>query len=405
MNRDEWRIVGYTGLGHGLVHAVEVTFFALLLRIEVAFGVDKFFLGAVATIFALASGATALPAGFLADRIGTKRTLSLSFLAAALTATLVGLAPNQYALAGGLVLLGLTTGLYHPPGIALIAHSVRQRARAVGYHGVAGNLGIAAAPLLAGLSAALISWRLAYFSLAALALVLALIIQMSRLPTLSDQEDALRTATAAGHIPQRTSLAPLLLVYLISVLSGFIYRGSLTFMPAHIEENLHVSVFGHSGTEVAGSLTSLALLTGMVGQYVGGTLSSRFRLESLGLALTAFIVPTLFLVGIGAGLALLLAVAAFIFFYFAAQPMYTSLVASYTAARAIGRSYGVTFLVSLTVGSIAATPAGWIAERWGTAAVYYLMAAVAVLSLLTALVIWRLATSHAPQATLPATAD
>ena len=49
---------------HALVHATELTFAALLLRIEADFGTDLLLLGVLANVGAFAFGFGALPAGF-----------------------------------------------------------------------------------------------------------------------------------------------------------------------------------------------------------------------------------------------------------------------------------------------------------------------------------------------------
>jgi MFS family permease len=128
--------------------------------------------------FSYAFGFAALPSGLLTDRLGTQRVLYLCLGGAGLAGVLVGLSPNVWVLAIGLAALGLAIGLYHPAGISLIAQGVRQRGMALGLHGVAGNLGIAATPLLASVFADAFSWRAAYFFLAGLAVILGLVLRV-----------------------------------------------------------------------------------------------------------------------------------------------------------------------------------------------------------------------------------
>ncbi|MDP2949835.1 MAG: MFS transporter, partial [Chloroflexota bacterium] len=114
MTAAERRLIAYTTIAHALVHTIEVTYAVLLLRIQLEFGTGDVLMGVIASIFGWAFGATAIPAGFLTDRLGSRRVLYYTFVGATGAAVLVGLSPNQWFLAGALALLGLAIGLYHP---------------------------------------------------------------------------------------------------------------------------------------------------------------------------------------------------------------------------------------------------------------------------------------------------
>ena len=388
------RIVLYTALAHALVHTIELTYAALLLRIGAEFGQGKFMLGVIANAFAFTVGAGALPGGFLVDRLGSQRIITFSFLAAAAASLLVGLSPNAFVLGVFLGLLGLGIGLYHPAGLSLIVQGAEKRGLALGYHGVAGNIGAALAPALAVGLAVAIDWRAAYFFLSGLALLLVLILQVIRLPEVISRPAAAPTLAAADRVRSARALVPLFFVYGVSVLNGFIYRGSITFLPAHIQENVHISILGINEAALAGSLTTLALLAGAVGQYFGGSLSQRHALERLAPPLALALVPALLLMGISGGLALVAVSAAFVFFNFSGQPVYNGLIAEYTPQGAIGRSYGISFFAAFGLGSAAASFAGFFAERWGTDSVFLSLAGFALLAMILTLAIWRLASGQ-----------
>jgi MFS family permease len=371
------RIVLYTALAHALVHTIELTYAALLLRIGAEFGQGKFMLGVIANVAAFTFGAGALPAGVLADRLGSQRVITFSFLAAAAASLLVGLSPNAFVLGVFLGLLGLSIGLYHPAGLSIIAQGAEKRGLALGYHGVAGNIGAALAPALAVGLAVAIDWRAAYFFLSGLALLLVLLLRAIHLPEAVSRPAAAPAPADADGVRAARALVPLLLVYGVSVLNGFIYRGSLTFLPAHIEENVHISILGINEAALAGSLTTVALLAGSAGQYFGGSLSQRHVLERLA--------PPLALAAVSA---------AFVFFNFSGQPVYNGLIAEYTPQGAMGRSYGISFFAAFGLGSAAASFAGFFAERWGTGSVFLSLAGFALLVMSLTLVIWRLASGQ-----------
>lgn len=377
---DQARLVAYVSVAHGLVHTIELTYAALLTRIEAEFGGGFLALGAIANVFAFTFGASALPSGFLVDRFGSRRVLVGAFISAAGLSALVAFSPNVWWLAVSLGLLGLAIGLYHPAGISLIAQGAEQRSLAFGYHGVSGNLGIALAPVLAVGLAVAFDWRAAYLMTALLALAVVATLRFLALP-----EGAGEPAT--GDARERPGVAApglaLLVVYAAFVLNGFVYRGSLTFIPTHLEDRL-----GASDAWV-GALTTAALLAGAFGQLAGGALAERYRLERLVPLQAVTLTPALLLIGAVAGYGLVPLVGAFVFVYFAGQPIFTSLIAEYSPQHALGRSYGFTFFAAFGLGSGAATFAGFFADRWGTEAVFFALAGVAALTLVLTLGIWR----------------
>ena len=306
----------------------------------------------------------------------------------------MGLSPNAFVLGVFLGLLGLSIGLYHPAGLSIIVQGAEKRGLALGYHGVAGNIGAALAPAIAVGLAVAIDWRAAYFFLSGLALLLVLLLWAIHLPEVVSRPAAAPAPAAADGVRAARALAPLLLVYGVSVLNGFIYRGSMTFLPAHIQENVHISILGINEAALAGSLTTVALLAGSVGQYFGGSLSQHHALERLAPPMALAVVPALLLMGVSGGLALVAASAAFVFFNFSGQPVYNGLIAEYTPQGAMGRSYGISFFAAFGLGSGAASFAGFFAQRWGTGSVFLSLAGFALLVMSLTLVIWRLASGQ-----------
>jgi MFS family permease len=380
----ERRIVLYTASTHSLIHILEWTYAVLLVDIGDQYGAGFFLLGALSNVFSWAFGFAALPSGLLTDRLGTQRVLYLCLGSASLAAVLVGLSPNVWVLAVALAALGLAIGLYHPAGISLIAQGVRQRGMALGLHGVAGNLGIAATPLLAVTLADAFSWRAAYFFLAGLTLVLALALRPVRLTDGQRPAAPQPAPTGQGSEPPATLLLwPLILVYAAFVLNGFVYSAARTFLPTHIR------LKGYEDWGAA--MTTVALLAGALGQYVGGSLTQRYRLERLAPIMPLLVVPALVLMGTTHEALLVVAAAGFVMFSFGGQPVFTSLIADYTPARLLGRSYGISFFASFGLASFGSTYAGFFADRWDTAAVFLALIPVAILTVVVGLALLALA--------------
>ncbi len=385
-------MVAYISVVHGLIHTVEFSYAALLSRIDSEFGAGLFVLGIVANGFAFTFGFSALPSGILVDRLGTQRVLTIAFTLAAIAAVLVATSPNTVMLGLFLGFLGLSIGLYHPAGISFIAQATSRRGLALGWHGLAGNVGIAAAPIIPIGMAEAFGWRWAYVLMAFLCLIAAVSLRFVTIRPGVGQERA-SSAESGPDRPAtrrfRTPL-PLLLVYGVFVLNGFIYRGSLTFLPLHIEETLSVSWFGLDEVWLASSLTTLALLAGAIGQLFGGALSERFRLERMTVPLTFALLPTLLLIGLSSGLWVVLFASLFVFANFSSQPIYAGLIADYTPPQALGRSYGVSFFAAFGIGSLAASFSGFFADRWGTDSVFLVLSGFVIMTLILAAGIWYL---------------
>jgi len=365
MDAAERRLVAYAAAAHGLTHIMELTYPALLSRIEADFGLRAVVTGAIATAFGWAFGSSAIPAGLLTDRLGSRRVVVYAFSGAAATALLVGLAPNVWVLTVALAGLGLSIGLYHPAGLSLMAQGVRQRGLAIGLHGVAGNTGQALAPALAVGMATAFDWRAGFFLVAGLAAALAIVMARIRLPVRGGLE-VLETAAPAesrSETSGRPGLwAPLLMVYGAFILGGTVYRGAITYLPKHLESFVQ--------EDFGGAFVTVALLMGAMGQLVGGAMSQRVPLERLAPAAALLALPALALTGLLSGALLVLASSAFVFFYFANQPVLTGLIADYAPPGALGRSYGLSFFAGFGVGSLGGVIAGAFADRWDTRAAF-----------------------------------
>lgn len=400
---------------HALIHATELAYAALLLRIEAEFGTSLLFLGVLANVGAFAFGLGALPAGMLADRLGSVHVLRITLAGSAVAAILVALSPSEIALGATLALLGITTGLYHPAGFALLSRTKR-RSHNVGVHGMIGTLGIAAAPVLLSGIALATDWRLAYVALGGLAaagFVYTLRLprggQLSMGPGLSapaspasmapdavavtpasplpgaDPGTARPPATTAAPPSPRATTArslrrfwwlPLAVIYLANVIQGFVYRGSITFIPTHIEEQISGAILGVDGAELAGALATVALLGGAVGWYVGGVLAERLPHYPLVIGAWVATIPLLLLISASGGAPLIVVIFIFVVTNFAMAPALVSLIADFSPPGRMGASFGMMFFLAFGMGSFAATLAGFTADRWGVDAVFLVLAVV-----------------------------
>jgi len=397
MNAEERRLITYAAAAHSLVHVIELTYPALLSRIEDDFGLRVVITGAIATAFGWAFGSTAIPSGFLTDRFGSRRVITYSFAGAAVLAVLVAVSPNAWSFTAALAGLAVFVGLYHPAGLSLVAQGVRGRGMALGLHGTAGNIGQALAPALAIGLAILVDWRLAFFAVAAMSAVMAMAFATTRLDLLGGSEVIHQRSvdsTPDGDRRRDKRYLPLLIVYAGFILGGIVYRGAITYLPTHMEDFVN--------EDFGGAFVTVALLMGAVGQLVGGMLSSRWPLERLAPVIGLLTLPALLLTGIVTGPALVLVSSIFIFFYFANQPIFTGLIADYSPPGAVGRAYGFSFFAGFGLGSLGGVIAGALVDQWDTQAAFLGLTIFLAVAVALSTALWVMAERRgAPQTPEP----
>jgi len=166
MTRDEKMVVALSGCSHALSHGYMLIFPAVLLLLQKEFSLGYLQLGIIGNIMSFSYGLGALPGGMIYNRVGPKRLFLLCFLGSSLVALFIAGSSRLILFTIGLALLGALGSVYHPLANALITSKVREYGRALGIHGAAGNLGLAAAPFLAGLIASAYGWRWAYLGFA-----------------------------------------------------------------------------------------------------------------------------------------------------------------------------------------------------------------------------------------------
>jgi len=168
-------------------------------------------------------------------------------------------------------------------------------------------------------------------------------------------------------------------------MNGLIYRSTVTFLPLYLSQRINVTFLNFDAVMIAGAFTTVALIFGVGGQFLGGHLLERRRHEILAFGLALVGIPLLLAMGNSQGMVLMLASASFAFFHFAQQPVYNNLVADYSPASWRGRMYGLSFFFNFGLGSFSASILGYVADQLGTNWVFNLSAGFGVLVLICAI--------------------
>jgi MFS family permease len=367
-----------------------LTFPAILIPLMNEFDLNLFGVGLLGNIAYFLFGAVALPAGFLADRWGPRKVLLLFFTGSSLACLIIFYSRGIVMLAFGLLLSGASASLYHPAGLSYLTQKVRSRGKALGYHGMAGNVGLAAAPSLAAWGAISAGWRSVYLVLTILFALMAVLNWKSNFWSKSVEEG--RVILEESPVSEdRTDRVPLIVLYIIMILAGFIYRGALTYLPTYLSS----PTAGGKGWNLtlvgAGAVTTVALVLGIFAQWLGGHLSQRFRLEPLCMILILLALPFLLLMAYSGGITLAVVTALFIFFYFCWQPVSNGLVAQYTHHSFRSLGFGLSFTLSFGAGSFASSIAGKIGDLFGLDRVYFFLGVLLFVILLLSITLVLLA--------------
>ena len=383
MNRDEKKIMGLTAASHPLVHLFEGVLPPLIPLLIVEFGTDYFHLGIIVSVFSYAFGIGSLPAGFLADKLGPRRLVTLFLLGSGLLSTLVFFIPS--ILAYGIIMgfIGLFCSMYHPASSTLISQSVREKGNAFGIHGIAGSLGVASVPLLSAWLGSNMGWKAPHVIFGMMGIA-AGIFSFS-VPAKSDF-----TAEAPDMDKKSSngiSYLTLILFYSSAAALGLTYKGIMTFLPAYMGEKIHFGFITLSKVTLGGTVATIALVSGALGQYIGGRLTDRFRPESIYSG--AIIIGTIFvfIMAKSSGFILIAAAVFYAFFYFSTQPMQNFMLSNYLPKHSHGIGYGIHFFVTFGIGSTAAAVSGYLADNYGLESVFYAMGACFIISSVLSLIL------------------
>ena len=371
------RLIWLVGFSHAANHFVMLVFPAVLLLVQKEFDLGLSGLGILASVSFLCYGLAALPAGMLADRFGGERVLAVWLLGAGVACVAIGFSTGPWSLGAGLALLGLFASLHHPAGSGVLvdlgARLGPKVGRAFGLSGILGNIGLAASPLLAAAIGVRWGWRAAFF-LSALPGWL-LVLPLWRHPGVTASES--RVASHRESLRNALTL-PLILLFALETLMGFIFQGFSTFLPAYLAGHAGIAAITAEQVRRGGAFASLSLLFGGLGHLAAGRLMGSQHQEAAFLIAVTASTLCLFSMGLTSGGLLVLFSILLSCTYFALGTISNTFMAHHTPPRLGGTVFGVTFTLAFGVGSLASTTMGVVGEAFGLPVVFLGLGAVGV---------------------------
>jgi MFS transporter, FSR family, fosmidomycin resistance protein len=340
--RSDARVIGLVGSAHCLSHFFQLVLPPLFPLLKAEFDVSYATLGALMSVFYVASGLCQFGAGFAVDRFGARGVLfgGIALLAGGTLAA--GLVPGLYWLFPLAALMGLGNGVFHPADFAVLNASVdpRRLGHAYSTHGIGGSLGYALAPVVSYGLGSVIGWRHALVILGAAGLVVLLV--------LATQRRALVSRAHGAEVPRHTLAGSIALFRQSAILLCFAYFAVLTLGTIGIQTFSVTALNAAYGVPVALATSALTayLLGGTAGILAGGFLAASTRrhdrVAAIGLATGAVL---MLLVGVvatsAAWLVPLFALAGFALG--ATGPSRDMIVRGATPPGASGRVYGFVY--------------------------------------------------------------
>jgi MFS family permease len=353
-NREEALMPGrrtrhiFLNLGHAYDHLFMLLYTTVVLELKDVFGLSYGELVVLATPGFIAFGVGSLPSGWLGDHWSRRGMIAIFFFGISGSSVLAGLARSPLEIAVALTLVGIFASIYHPVGIAMLVQGEERTGRTLGINGVAGNLGVAAAALVAGALADFVHWRAAFIVPGVVGILtgLAFMIMVPRETT-----SAASAAKRAGDVATRIGWQRVLVVVAIATLfGGLIFNMTTVGLPKLFEERLAglaISTFD------IGVVVSIVFTTAAFTQIAVGMAIDRFPVKPVFLGLVALQVPVLFLATSPSSWAMVIVAVAMMALVFGQIPIADTLVARYTPDARRARVYAIKYLITFGVSAMA----------------------------------------------------
>ena len=340
-------VVSLISAGHCYSHLSSVAVAPLFPALREAFDVSYVALGALMTVFSIATSLAQIPVGLLVDRYGGRLILVIGLV-------LLG---GSFALAGGvdaywqvvllMAIAGVGNSVFHPADLSILARRVDPAwlGRTVSLHSFVGYVGWAIAPMsIAGLSAAF-GWRGALIGAGIVGLAVAALIQWRR--TAFDDEPVEGAASRTSQVERfdvRARLmamteGPMIRIFLFFLFTSMTIGGMAGFLAIAMMELYGADL-------AAGNFSLTVFMVAMAGAVLfGGVLADRIsahdRLAMWTVASGAAVLALLAL-GFGGFLAGLAVVAASGFLLGVSSPSRDLIVRASAPAESLGLAFGFT---------------------------------------------------------------
>ena len=384
------KILALLGAGHAITDLNQGALPILLTFLQPVLGLSQLQVGAVMMTMTLGSSFVQPLFGIFSDRFRAAWLVPLGCLLAGVGMGLVGLFPNYTLLLVLSTISGLGIAAFHPEGskFARLA-SGSKKASGMSLFAAGGNIGFAAGPVLAGVlfSLAGLSGSVGFMVIngAMAALLWASISTITgtkNKPLANDPGEKEKIKGLSTGISRKTLAAVLLLVVVV-IMRSWVHMGMVTFLPQYYV------LARHQTQAYAAAITSVFLIAGAVGTFLGGPIADRWGLKNTIAGSMLLQIPLLyffnhspgglwdpFIVGI-TGFAVISTFAV------------TVVLGQELLPNNVGLASGLMLGFAIGMGGLGAALLGWIGDHWGFTTIFNIMMLFPVVGLFFSLFLPR----------------
>ena len=295
--RNDFAVISLVGFVHAVSHFFHLVIPLLFPWLMPAFNMNFTEAGALMTVFFVISGVGQAAAGLVVDRVGSRPVLFGGVVLLALSGVLLGVAQNYVMLMAAAAVAGAGNSVFHPADFTILNRRVSKPrlGHAFSVHGLSGNLGWAATPLLMTAVASAINWRAAAFSAAAVAVISGVLLYALQNVLEDKAAQGAGSKQSGGHPPVST----LSVLRSPAVLLCFVFFFLITDAFGELQNFSAAALKAMYGLSLATSASCLSayVLGGAAGIAAGGFLATKRAQEQIIAVCITF----------GAGMSLLLA--------------------------------------------------------------------------------------------------
>ncbi len=290
-------------------------------------------------------GAVAPLAASLADRFSRSLLLVIYHFGIGLAAILAGFAQTVWQLSAAIGLIGVFASIYHPVGIAMLIKSNRRIGFRLGINGVFGNMGVAAAPLIAGILLTMGDWRLCFILPGMFCLIYGFAF-ITALEEECQQSTQKKQVKKPGFSPNwKLALAA---IFLSTASGGFVFSAMTFVVPRYFEISM-VSI--SSSVAITGLLASLvyacASFTQIAVGWIIDKVEPKWVLFGIGIGQIFFIFLTSQFTDYALFFAMLIAMS----FVFGQIPITDTILSRYVPDEWRAKALSFKFMLNLIVGA------------------------------------------------------
>ena len=237
---------------------------------------------------ALASGFAQFLGGWLSDRMGPRKAISLGLAGVGISSAAIIFTHSYAFLVAIFIIMGILAGFYHPSAVSALTNRFedKKRGRVIALHMLGGGLGFAIGPFLGAIISSRLNWHFAFLFLGIPAIVAAVLafFQLKLEPTaaqLSEVASSEETKQKPVTIWQVFKSAAGIMA--LSIAMALITGPVMSFIPLFLVDVHHLS-------ESAGSMwVTVIRMAGLAGSLFGGWLADKWgRRNAIFLSLVLF---------------------------------------------------------------------------------------------------------------------